>query len=81
MSQSPYFIADYDFAYHTPSDGSDANSGYMVINGTTFRIMQQRTPTNDVGYVGEICYDSTNFYICVQDSPSIVWKKLALTDL
>jgi hypothetical protein len=56
---------------------STSMSRYIVLNGDTFRVMNQRTivNSNDTGYQGEICYDSNYMYVCVSDN---LWKRLAL---
>jgi hypothetical protein len=79
MATFNYVIADPTFTYNDGSADSTANNeGWVVINGSTIRIMNDRTPStsSDPGYKGEICYDTNYLYICISTN---TWKRIALS--
>lgn len=49
----------------------------LYIDSDTIRLSQQRsiTNSNDSGYTGEICFDSSYIYVCVSAN---TWKRSAL---
>lgn len=63
MSISNYVIADPNASYISPSADSNVenNEGWIVINGTTLRIISMRTPSSSTaaGIVGEMCVGKT----------------------
>jgi len=79
MATYNYVVADPTYTYNDGSADSTANNeGWMLINGSTLRIMNSRTPStsSSSGYKGEFCYDSDYLYVCVATN---TWKRSSLS--
>lgn len=53
---------------------SSSSNYYFASKGDTLRIITPRTisSANSTGYIGEICWDSTYIYICIDTN---TWKR------
>lgn len=79
MSVHKFVIADHEGEYHDGSANVEANEeGFMVINGSTLRIINQRTPASATapGLSGEMCYDNSYIYVCIAND---TWKRVEIT--
>lgn len=57
---------------------STSEERFLGLNGDTIRITKNRTPSSstDTGYKGEICWDSSYVYLCVDTNS---WKRIGLS--
>lgn len=79
MSINQFLVLDVTNTYQDGSANSTANNeGWVVINGSTIRIMNQRTPSSSSSdaLAGEICYDSNYLYFAVGTNS---WKRVGLS--
>jgi len=79
MSIVNYLIADPNSNYNDGSANSTANNeGWIVVNGSRLRLMNQRTPSSstDNAYSGELCYDNNYIYVA---TASNTWKRATLS--
>jgi hypothetical protein len=80
MATASYYIADPDFTYIEPSDGSAENNlGFFASTGTTLIMQTSRTPSGPTatGNTGEICWDSNYIYVCISTNS---WKRVAIAN-
>lgn len=78
MSIVNYLIADPNSNYSDASANSTANNeGWMCVNGSTLRIMNQRTPASSTSDAlqGEVCHDGNYLYIATGTN---TWKRIGL---
>lgn len=70
----------FDAEVHIDIDDSNGttslNDHTLIVNSEIFRLMQSKTPSssNDTGLVGEWCWDSSYFYICIASN---TWNRVA----
>ena len=79
MSIASFAVLDTSNTYQDGSANSTANNdGWVCINGSTLRIMTQRTPSSSTSdaLAGEWCYDSSYVYIAVGTNS---WKRVGLS--
>lgn len=79
MSISQYLVADVSNTYQDGSANATANSeGWVCINGSTVRLMNQRTPASasSDALAGEICTDGNYIYVATGTN---TWKRSALS--
>lgn len=79
MSIQSFAVLDINSNYQDGSANSTANNeGWVCINGSTLRIMNQRTPASSTSdaLAGEICYDSNYVYVAVGTNS---WKRIGLS--
>lgn len=78
MSIASFAVLDTSNTYQDGSANSTANNdGWVCINGSTLRIMTQRTPASasSDALAGEICYDGNYIYVATATN---TWKRCQL---
>jgi hypothetical protein len=76
MASYAYVCASDSYIDGSADENSDNN--FFATSGSVIRIATPRTivNSNDPGLVGEICYDSSYVYVCVDAN---TWKRSALS--
>jgi len=62
--------------YIYPTIGGNS-SNYIILDGDTMRVTTRRTisTSTDLGYNGELCFDTEYIYVCVADNS---WRRAPL---